>query len=119
LVDRLAILVVARRFMAWVPLTLVPCVLTVMSVCNILFVGLLLFRFGVSWGMCDVNSCNVLLLLFMALWAPISATLFRRAVLMLWHAFCGLLCFSVYLFFVRSYIILIKVRSSELGTGTR
>jgi hypothetical protein len=37
--------------------------------------------------MCDVKSCNVFLLLFMALWVPISATLFRRAVLMLWHAF--------------------------------
>jgi hypothetical protein len=37
--------------------------------------------------MCDVNSCNVFLLLFMALWVPISTTLFRRAVLMLWHAF--------------------------------
>jgi hypothetical protein len=37
--------------------------------------------------MCDVNSCNVFLLLFMAIGAPISATLFRRAVLTLWHAF--------------------------------
>jgi hypothetical protein len=37
--------------------------------------------------MCDVNSCNVFLLLFMALWVPISATLFRRAVPTLWHAF--------------------------------
>jgi hypothetical protein len=34
----------------------------------------LLFLFGVLGGwMCDVNSCNVFLLLFMALWAPISA----------------------------------------------
>ena len=32
--------------MAWVPLTLAPCALTVMSVCNILFVDLLMFRFG-------------------------------------------------------------------------
>jgi hypothetical protein len=46
-----------------------------------------MFRFGVFWGMCDVNSCNVFLLLFMALWVPISAMLFRRAVLMVWHAF--------------------------------
>jgi hypothetical protein len=46
-----------------------------------------MFRFGVFWGMCDVNSCNVLLLLFMALWVPISGTLFRRAVPTLWHAF--------------------------------
>jgi hypothetical protein len=37
--------------------------------------------------MCDVNSCNVFLLLFMALRVPISATLFRRAVLTLWRAF--------------------------------
>jgi hypothetical protein len=37
--------------------------------------------------MCVVNSCNVFLLLFMALWALISATLFRRVVLVLWHAF--------------------------------
>jgi hypothetical protein len=33
--------------------------------------------------MCDENSCNVFLLLFMALWALISATLFSRAVLVL------------------------------------
>jgi hypothetical protein len=39
------------------------------------------------WGMCDVNSCNVFLLLFMVLWIPISAMLCRRAVLTLWHAF--------------------------------
>jgi hypothetical protein len=37
--------------------------------------------------MSDVNSCNVFLLLFMVLWVPISATLFRRAVLTLWYAF--------------------------------
>jgi hypothetical protein len=37
--------------------------------------------------MCDENSCNVFLLLFMALWVLISATLFRRALLVLWHAF--------------------------------
>jgi hypothetical protein len=30
------------------------------------------------WGMCDMNSCNVFLLLFMALWVPISATLSRE-----------------------------------------
>jgi hypothetical protein len=58
-----------------------------MSVCNILFVDLLLFRFGVFWGMCDVNSCNVFVLLFMVLWVLISATLFKRAVLVLWHAY--------------------------------
>jgi hypothetical protein len=37
--------------------------------------------------MCDENSCNVFLPLFMALWVLISATLFKRAVLLLWHAF--------------------------------
>jgi hypothetical protein len=71
-----------------------------MSACNILFVDLLLFRFGVFRGMCDVNSCNAFLLLFMALWAPTSATLGRRAVLMLWHAFLflGLRFFPLFLF---------------------
>jgi hypothetical protein len=58
-----------------------------MSVCDTLFVDLLVFLFGVFGGMCDVNSSNVLLLLFMALWVHISATLFTRAVLTLWHAF--------------------------------
>jgi hypothetical protein len=50
--------------------------------------------------MCDVNSCNVFLLLFMALWVPISATLFRRAVLARWHAilFLGLRLFSLFFF---------------------
>jgi hypothetical protein len=43
--------------------------------------------FGAFWGMCDGNSCNVFRLLVMALWAPISATLFKRAVMTLWHAF--------------------------------
>jgi hypothetical protein len=60
-----------------------------------------MFRFGVFWGMCDVNSCNVFLLLFMALWIPISATLFRRAMPTLWHAFLflGLQVFSSFLLF--------------------
>jgi hypothetical protein len=40
------------------------------------------------WGMCDVNSCNVFMLPFMVLlWVPISATFCKRAVLTLWHAF--------------------------------
>jgi hypothetical protein len=46
-----------------------------------------MFLFGVFWGMCVVNSCNVFLLLFLALRAHVSAMLFRRAVLTLWHAF--------------------------------
>jgi hypothetical protein len=58
-----------------------------------------MFCFGVFWGMCDVNSCKVFLLLFMAFWALISATLFRRAVLVLWHAFLFLgLRFSSFFF---------------------
>jgi hypothetical protein len=39
------------------------------------------------WGMRGESSCNLFLLLFMAPWVPISTTLCRRAVLMLWHAF--------------------------------
>jgi hypothetical protein len=60
------------------------------------------YPFGVFWGMCDVNSCNVSLLLFMALWVPISATLFRTAVLTLWHAFLllGLRFFPLFFFLV-------------------
>jgi hypothetical protein len=52
--------------------------------------------------MCDVNSCNVFLLLSMALWVLISATLFRRAVLVLWHAFLflGLRFFPSFLLFL-------------------
>jgi hypothetical protein len=37
--------------------------------------------------MCGDISCNVFLLLFMTLCAPICATLCMREVLMLWHAF--------------------------------
>jgi hypothetical protein len=44
--------------------------------------------FDVFWRMCGENSYNVLmLLLFILVWIPISATLCMRAVLMLWHAF--------------------------------
>jgi hypothetical protein len=71
-----------------------------MSVCNISFVDLLLFLFGVFGGICDVNSCSVFLLLCMALWVPISAMLLRRAVLTLWHAFLflGLRFFPLFFF---------------------
>jgi hypothetical protein len=68
LVDRLAILVAVRRFhgmCASDTRSLRPD--NYMSVCNISFVELLMFLFGVSWGMCDMNSCNVFLLLFMVL----------------------------------------------------
>jgi hypothetical protein len=37
--------------------------------------------------MCGESSCNVFMMLFMVLWAPISAMPCRKAVLMLWHAF--------------------------------
>jgi hypothetical protein len=37
--------------------------------------------------MCGENSFNVFQQLFMVVWIPISATLFRRAVLTLWRAF--------------------------------
>jgi hypothetical protein len=86
--------------LAWVPLTLAPSAVTVMSVCNILFVDLLMFRFGVFGGMCDVNSCNAFLLLFMTLSVPISRTLFGRAVLTLRHAFLflGLRFFPLFFF---------------------
>jgi uncharacterized Tic20 family protein len=47
LVDRLAILVVVVASMAWVLLILAPCSLAVMSVCNISFVGILMFLIGV------------------------------------------------------------------------
>jgi hypothetical protein len=42
------------------------------------------------WGMCVENTCTVFLLLFIVLKVPICATLFKRAVLMLWHAFLSL-----------------------------
>jgi hypothetical protein len=51
--------------------------------------------------MCEVNSCNVYLLLFMVLlWVPISATPCRRAVLTLRHAFLflGLRFFPLFIF---------------------
>jgi hypothetical protein len=107
-VDRMAILVAVRRFpgmAAWVLLTLVLCALIVTSVCNISFVEVLLFLFGVFWGMCDESSCNVFLLLFMVLWVPISVMLCRGAVLMLWHAFLflGLRFFLFFSFCLVAY----------------
>jgi hypothetical protein len=103
LVDRLATLVAVRRYpgiVTWVLLILVLCALRVMSLCNILSVELLLFLFGVFWGMCGENSCNVFLLLFMVLSVPIFATLCMRAVMMLWHAimFLGLRFFPLFFF---------------------
>jgi hypothetical protein len=56
-----------------------------------------------SWGMCDVNSCNVILLLFMALWA----------VLTLWRAFLllGLWFFPSFLLFAWWPPLLFLVRT--------
>jgi hypothetical protein len=76
-----------------------------MSVRNISFVELVLLLFAfLGGGMCDVNSCNVFLLLFMALWVPVSATFFRRAVPTLWHAFLfpGLWFLPLIFFFLLS-----------------
>jgi hypothetical protein len=87
--------------LAWVLLTLVLCALTIMSACGISFVELHMFLFGVFGGMCGENSCNVFVLLFIVFLVPISATLCRRAVLMLWHAFqlfLGLRFFSLFFF---------------------
>jgi hypothetical protein len=100
LVDRLAILVAVLRFPSMGALTFNPCALTFISGCNISFVDLLMFLVGDFGGMCDVNPCNVSLQLFMALWVPISATLFKRAVLTLWHAFMflGLRFFLLFFF---------------------
>jgi hypothetical protein len=67
--------------------SLVLLVLTIMSVCNISFVELLMFLFGVFGRGCGDNSCNVFLRLVMGLSVPISAMLCKRAVLLLWHAF--------------------------------
>jgi hypothetical protein len=49
--------------LAWVLLTLVLCVVTIMPVCEISFVELRMFLFGVFWGMCGESSCNVFLLI--------------------------------------------------------
>jgi hypothetical protein len=100
LVDRRAILVAVRRF---------PCMGNAHSrslrfdsyVCMQQFIRRTNHvRFRGFWGMCDVSSCNVVLLLFMVLWVPISETLCRRAVMTLWHAFMflGLRFIPVFVF---------------------
>jgi hypothetical protein len=61
--------------------------------------------------MCDVNSCNVFLLLSMALWVLISATLFRRAVPVLWHAFL----FLGLRFFPPSFLLFCLVASTAFS----
>jgi hypothetical protein len=87
--------------MPWVLQTLVHCVMEVVSAYMISFVDLLLFPFDDFWEMCGESSCNVFLLLFVVLWVPIFATLCRRAVLMVWHAFLflGLRYFPLLFFF--------------------
>jgi hypothetical protein len=83
LVDRLAILVAVRRF---------PCMGAADSRTLRSNSYVRMQHFGcrctfVLWGMCGDNSCNAIMLLFRVLWVPIFATLCKRAVLMLWHAF--------------------------------
>jgi hypothetical protein len=88
LVDRLAILVAARRFPGMG-------VVDSRSLRYESYVRLQHFvrrstcvPFRRFLGMFDVNSCNVFMLPFMVLlWVPISATLCKRAVVTLWHAF--------------------------------
>jgi hypothetical protein len=55
LVDRLATLVAIRRFPCMGATGSLFCALAIMSVCKISFVELLVFLFGVFWGMCDVT----------------------------------------------------------------
>jgi hypothetical protein len=87
LVDRLAILVDVRRFPGMGAADSRSLRSNNYVRMQHFFVDTLMFRFGLFGGMCDVNSCNVFLLLFMELWVPISATLFNRAVPMPWYAF--------------------------------
>jgi hypothetical protein len=104
LVDRLAILVAVRRFHGmgpWGPLTLVPCSYVRMQHFVRRSTSVPFRRFLGDVRREYVNSCNAFLLLFMALWVLISATLVRRAVLVLWHAFMflGLRFFPPFFFF--------------------
>jgi hypothetical protein len=83
LVDRLAILAAFRRFLGISAIDSRSLGSYIMSVCNFSFVELLRFVFAFFGGLCGENSCNVFMLLFIVLWVPISATLCRRAVLVL------------------------------------
>jgi hypothetical protein len=103
-----------------VMLTLVLCALAIMSVSSMSFVELLFLLFGVTWRMCGENSCNVfVVLLFMVLWVPISATLWRRAMLMLWHAFMflGLRSFPLFFFLLGGLLFLIRIFNMQKGVG--
>jgi hypothetical protein len=92
LVDRVANLVAARRFLGMGAADPRSLRSNSYPACNILFVDLLLFPFECFWGMCGENSCNPFLLLLMVLWAPIFEMLSKREVPMLWNAslFLGL-----------------------------
>jgi hypothetical protein len=95
-VDRMVILVAVRRFLG-MDAADSRSLRYDNYVCMQHFVRRTTFApFRRFWGMCDVNSCNVFLLLFMVLCVPISATLCKRVVLTLWHAFrfLGLSFFS-------------------------
>jgi hypothetical protein len=73
--------------LAWVLRILAHCVVTIMSACTTSFVDLLMLPFDVFRGICGENLGNVFLLFFMVLWVPNFATLWRKTMLMLWHAF--------------------------------
>jgi hypothetical protein len=112
LVYRMSILVAARRFLGMGAYDYHFCAMAIMSVCSISFVELLMFLFGVFGGMCGENSCNVFLQLFMVILVPISLTLCKRAVLMLWHAFLflGLRLFPLFFLFAWWSPLLFLVR---------
>jgi hypothetical protein len=102
LVDRLAILVAVRRF----PGMGAADSLSLHSSSGVRmqhFVRRTTYvpfrRFG---GMCGENSCNVMLMVSMVLWVPISVTLCMRELLMLWHAFLflGLNFFHLFSFWL-------------------
>jgi hypothetical protein len=87
LVDRLAILVAVHRFpsMGVVDprsLRSHSCVRMQHLVRQSVYVP-----FQRILGMCGVITFDVFLILLMALWVLIFATLYKRALLMLWHAF--------------------------------
>jgi hypothetical protein len=97
LIDRMVILVAFPRFHGMgAANSRALCSDNIMSTCNISFVDLVMFPFDVFGGMCGENFRNVFMLLFMVLWVPIFATLCRRAVLMLWHAFLFLRLWHVF-----------------------
>jgi hypothetical protein len=100
LVDRLAILVAVHRFLGMGAVDS-RSLRSDNYVCMQHFVRRITsVRFRRFGGVCNENSCNVFLPLFMVLWVPISAMLCMRAVLTLWHAFLFLGLRFFPLFFV-------------------